>query len=124
MRYLFLILPITALGCGTFAAHYDGPNVVPYSGVQVSGYQTYYFLTTKDSVNLRADQPRDYQVMTDFDEAFSRTLMITSRIIDLPFSFVADTAILPFQAYWYLNPDAERTRVKEGSEKQRVDDAK
>lgn len=124
MRYLSLILLASILGCGTFAAHYDGPNVVPYAGVQASGKAAYHFLTTTDTVNLRADQPRDYELMTEFDKAFSRTLLVAEFTLDLPLSFCVDTVLLPFQAYWYLNPDAERIKLKEESEKQRVSEAK
>jgi len=71
-----------------------------------------------------SDDPNDSRATSSVNRSISRALLVLSGTIDVPFSFVADTAFLPFQAYWYLNPDVEQLNLKEEPEKQRTTEAK
>lgn len=106
IKSLCLLLPVFALGCGTFSAHFDGFNPQPYAGVKVTCDTISRACTSEESLNLYTTAAPEMRCLAATGELANRAYILACYTIDLPFSFVADTMIWPAQVFW-RRPQAE-----------------
>ncbi|MBL8821751.1 MAG: YceK/YidQ family lipoprotein [Planctomycetia bacterium] len=104
---LCLLLPVFALGCGTFSAHFDGFNPQPYAGVKVTCDTISRACTSEESLNLYTTAAPEMRCLAGTGELVNRAYILACYTADLPFSFVADTLYLPVQACWRKEPNKD-----------------
>jgi len=104
IKSLCLLVPVFALGCGTFSAHFDGFNREPYAGVKVTCDTIGRACTSEESLNLYATAAPEMRCLAATGELANRAYILACYTADLPFSFVADTLYLPVQACWRKEP--------------------
>jgi uncharacterized protein YceK len=110
LRAMLLVITTCVMGCGTFASSFVTMQSPCYRGVQTDCNVIVGFMTDKNFLNANDSSPD-----TDPRGAVEKASLAAFLTLDLPFSFVADTLLLPVELYWYFKQEPKEPKAQDES---------